>query len=44
MAVINVIGALEERFGISVNDDDISAATFETVASLERFVSQKLAE
>lgn len=44
MAVINVITALEEHFGITVDDDEISARTFETLGSLTRFVEQKLAE
>lgn len=44
MAVVNVITALEERFGITVDDDEISARTFETLGSLTRFVEQKLGE
>jgi acyl carrier protein len=44
MAVVNVITALEEHFGITVNDDEISAKTFETLGSLACFVEQKLAE
>lgn len=44
MAVVNVITGLEEHFGISVDDDEISARTFETVGSLTRFVQQKLTE
>lgn len=44
MAVINVITAMEEHFGITVDDDEISAKTFETVGSLTRFVEQKLVE
>jgi acyl carrier protein len=42
MAVVNLITALEEHFGISVEDDDISAATFETLGSLAAFVAHKL--
>jgi len=42
MAVVNVITALEEHFGIAVNDDEISAEAFETLGSLTRFVEQKL--
>ena len=42
MAVVNVITALEERFGISVADDEIGAATFATLGSLSAFVEQKL--
>lgn len=43
MAVVNLITALEEHFGITVDDDEISATTFETLGSLARFVEQKLA-
>jgi acyl carrier protein len=42
MAVVNIITALEEHFGIAVNDDEISAEAFETLGSLTRFVEQKL--
>jgi acyl carrier protein len=41
MAVVSLIGALEERFGITVDDDEISASTFESVGSLCAFVAQK---
>lgn len=44
MAVVNVITALEEHFDITVDDDEISAKTFETVGSLAQFIDQKLAE
>ncbi len=44
MAVVNVITALEEHFDIRVDDDEISAGTFETLGTLTRFVEQKLAE
>ncbi|MDB5936857.1 MAG: acyl carrier protein [Massilia sp.] len=43
MAVVNLITALEEHFGIVVDDDEISATTFETLGSLTAFVQQKLA-
>ena len=43
MAVVTLLGALEERFGIEVDDDDISASTFETLGSLAAFVAQKSA-
>jgi acyl carrier protein len=42
MAVVNVITALEEHFGIAVQDDEISAETFDTLGSLADFVAQKL--
>jgi acyl carrier protein len=44
MAVVNVITALEDNFGISVDDDEISAKTFETLGSLTHFVEQKLSK
>ena len=44
MAVVNVITALEDHFDITVDDDEISAQTFETVGTLTGFVEQKLAE
>ena len=43
MAVVSIITALEEQFGIVVDDDEISASTFETLGSLSAFVEQKLA-
>jgi acyl carrier protein len=44
MAVVSVIAALEDRFGIVIDDDDISASTFETLGSLAAFVEQKSAQ
>ncbi len=43
MAVVTVVTALEERFDILVDDEDISAETFATVGSLCRFVDGKRA-
>lgn len=43
MAVVTVITALEEQFDIHVEDDEISADSFESVGSLTAFVDQKLA-
>jgi len=42
MAVVNVITAMEENFGISVADDEIGSATFATLGSLCEFVERKL--
>lgn len=41
MAVISLIAALEERFDIAIDDDDISASTFATLGSLAAFVADK---
>ena len=43
MAVVNVITALEEHFGIVVADDEIGADTFATLGSLSDFIGQKRA-
>jgi len=43
MAVVTLIGTLEERFGIVVDDDEISGDTFATLGSLVAFVDGKLA-
>jgi acyl carrier protein len=39
-----VILTLEDRFGIIVEDEELSAETFETVGSLAAFVDRKTAE
>lgn len=42
MAVVTILTAIEEHFGFSVDDDEISADTFETLGTLTAFVEQKL--
>lgn len=42
MAVVTVVTALEERFGIVIDDNEITAEVFDTVGSLSRFVEAKL--
>jgi len=42
MAVVALLTSLEDRFGFSVDDDEIEGATFATVGSLVAFVEQKL--
>jgi acyl carrier protein len=42
MAVVSLIGALEERLGIAVADDEIDGSTFETVGSLVDFATAQL--
>ena len=41
MAVVSVIAALEDRFGFTVDDDEISGATIATFGSLVEFVTAK---
>ena len=42
MAVVSVLTAIEDHFGIAVDDDEVDGAMFETVGSLEQFVHSKL--
>ena len=43
MAVVAVITTLEERFGITVTDDEIDGSSFATVGALTDFVASKVA-
>ena len=43
MAVVSLITALEEHFGMVIDDEDIEGATFATVGSLSDFIGAKLA-
>ncbi|WP_265941689.1 acyl carrier protein [Dechloromonas sp. A34] len=43
MAVVALITGFEERFGFTVDDDEIEGSTFATVGSLVEFVEGKLA-
>lgn len=41
--VVALVGALEDRFDITIDDDEFGAELFETVGTLTSFVDQKLA-
>lgn len=43
MAVVSLIGGMEDAFGIVIDDDDVDGSIFATVGSLTEFVSGKLA-
>ena len=43
IAVVALIGGLEERFGFGISDDEIDGAVFATVGALVGFVDRKLA-
>ena len=43
MAVANLLTALEEHFGFTIEDDEIDGTTFETVGSLVGYVRNKCA-
>jgi acyl carrier protein len=42
MAVVALITSLEDRFGFTVEDDEIEGRTFATVGTLVKFVENKL--
>lgn len=42
MAVVSILTAFEENFGIFIDDDEVSAEVFETVGGLYDFVSAKV--
>jgi acyl carrier protein len=44
MAVVELVAALDTRFGIETGDDEITGDVFETLGSLADFVDGKLAE
>ena len=42
MAVVGILSAMEDEFGITIQDDELSADLFETVGTLTEFVSRKV--
>ncbi|MCF7970317.1 MAG: acyl carrier protein [Methylococcaceae bacterium] len=42
MGVVNIITAIEENLGCIIDDDEISAESFETFGSLMQFIESKL--
>ena len=42
MAVVSILTGMEDHFGFTVEDDEISADTFATLGTLTNFVEQKL--
>ena len=42
MAVLDVILALEQRFGVTIDDDEVTGELFETLGTLAAFVERKL--
>ena len=42
MAVVGIITAIEDSFGITIYDDEISAESFETLGSLVTLVEKKI--
>lgn len=44
MAIVTVMTTLEESYGFEIDDDEISADTFETMGTLVTFVEQKTSQ
>ena len=44
ISVVATLTALEERFGITIEDDDIDGQTFATLGNLVAFVDSKLSQ
>lgn len=42
MAVVTVLTMVEDQFGITIDDDEVSAEVFETVGTLAGFVERKV--
>jgi acyl carrier protein len=42
LAVVQLVYALEDRFGITINDDEVTGEVFETLGSLGSFIEGKL--
>jgi acyl carrier protein len=42
MAVLELVAALEQRFGVTIDDDDVTAEAFDTLGSLADLVTAKL--
>lgn len=43
MAVVSVLTALEEKFGFTIEDDEVDGRTFASLGNLVAFVESKLA-
>lgn len=42
MAIVTLIGEIEEHFDIELDDDDISAENFETISTLAELVIERI--
>lgn len=42
MAVLELIAALEQRFGVTIDDDEVTAEVFDTLATLAALIESKL--
>lgn len=42
MAVVSILTTIEEHYGVTIDDDDVSADAFETLGSLLEFVNARV--
>jgi acyl carrier protein len=42
MAVVSILTALEDNYGMIIDDDDVTAENFETLGALLAFVNESL--
>ena len=42
MAIVTVLTMVEEHYGVAIDDDEVSAEIFETLASVTAFVAEKV--
>ncbi len=42
MAVLELVAALEQRFGVTIDDDEVTAEAFDTLGSLAALLDSKL--
>ena len=42
MAVLELVAAFEQRFGVTIDDDEVTAEAFDTLGSLSAMVASKL--
>lgn len=42
MALVAVLTAIEDRYGVSIDDDEVSVEIFATVGSLSEFIEGKI--
>jgi acyl carrier protein len=41
LGILDLVGFLEETFGIQVEDDDLSTENFDSIGALSRFVAKR---
>jgi acyl carrier protein len=42
MAVLELVAALEQKFGVAIDDDEVTAEVFDTLGSLAELIDSKV--